>query len=68
MLIGSKLIEGKELFTFGKYKGKSVKFILQTDPKYFKKITRIFSKLINKELLRLNLKPTQNETRNKRYI
>ena len=54
-LIGSHTIQGKEFFTFGKYKGKSVRYILQTRPEYFKNTTRIFSKKIMRELSRLNI-------------
>lgn len=55
MLIGSKIINGKEFFIFGKYKNISVKFILQTRPEYFKNTKRTFSKNIQKELTRLKL-------------
>jgi hypothetical protein len=50
---------GKKFFSFGKYKHKSVKYILQIDPDYIIWIKRNtkkqFSEEIEKEIKRLNL-------------
>lgn len=51
---------GKRLFSFGKYKDKSVLHILQTKPEYIiwvkKNTKRKFSEYIENEIKRLKLK------------
>jgi hypothetical protein len=52
-------LKGIRLFAFGKYKNKSVKYVLQTDPDYIIWIKlntkRTFSEEIENEIKRLNL-------------
>jgi hypothetical protein len=48
-----------EVFNFGKFIGKNVKYILKTDPNYIKwikeKTNRMFSPEIENEIKRINL-------------
>lgn len=57
--LASKISNGIEVFTIGKYVGKSVKYILQTNPKYIKWIKEStnlnFSSSIEEEIKRLKL-------------
>ena len=54
-----QLKTGKEFFSFGKYKHKSVDFVLKTNPDYIKWIKlntkRMFSPWFEGELKRLNI-------------
>jgi len=47
-----------EIFTFGKYQNKSVKWVLQTDPNYIKWVkttNKMFSPIFENEIKRIKL-------------
>jgi len=57
--LASKISNGIEKFTFGKYRDKSVKYVMRTDIEYIKWVkkntNKNFSQDIEKEIKRLKL-------------